>query len=353
MLNMNPLDATSLGYSPLHAGLSHSGYAIFIHENALSFLNQAIQDNYASFKLIKKIIAMRSNPRPWDGGIKIGTTDHRQLAIEAIWVTYFIESGCVYIENITPNFNAPGKHELSGLHLVSKRPDGWHIERAYVNDITTKHAAINGHNNDLNIAATEIMPHQLLSAYSDDEINEYTLFHNPAKGIFSSYYDSTRDKFGYSTPLTKRFSELLQSTQKKQNEIKWVTHNQGSLIFTQAINLHNKKNASSLNKHSVFFQNPANNMLASSMILNKAQVKLHNENYRNRPVSNLLPSSSQTHPYQAPFSPFALMYGMMPLALTCTNYSSHKRSKKEVRHYGEKVASTTRNVVKRIMNKVV
>lgn len=353
MLNMNPLDATRLGYSPLHSGLSHSGYAIFIHENALSFLNQAIQDNYASFKLIKKIIAMRSNPRPWDGGIKKGATDHRQLAIEAIWVNYFIESGCVYIENITPNFNVSGKHELSGLHLVSKRPDGWHIDRAYVNEVTTKHAAINGFNSDLNIAATEIMPHQLLNAYSDEEINEYTLFHNPAKGVFSSCYDSTRDKLGYSTPLTKRFSELLQSTQKKQNEIKWVTHNQGSLIFTQAVNHHNKKIGSSLNKHSVYFQNPTNNMLTSRTILNKAQVSLLNANANNHTTRYVTPPGTMTQPSQASFSPFTLMFGMMPLALTSTNYAAHKRSNKDIRHYGEKVASSSRGVVKRLMNKAV
>lgn len=353
MLNMYPLDATALGYSPLHPGLSHSGYAIFIHENALGFLNQAIQDNYASFKLVRRIIAMRSNPRPWDGGIKRGTTDHRQLAIEGIWVNYFIESGCVYIENITPNFNAASKHELPGLHLVSKSSDGWRISRAYVNDITTKYAAINGHDNNLNSAATEIMPHQLLSAYSDEEINEYTLFHNPAKGVFSSYYDSTRDKLGFTPPLTKRFSELLQSTQKKQSEVKWVTHNQGSLIFTQAINFHNKMFGGSLNKHSVYFQNPANNMLTSNKILNRAQVRLHNGNNNIGTTCYVKPSSSMTQLSRATFSPFTLMYGMMPLALSSTNYAEHKITNKDIRHYGEKVASSSRGVVKRLMNKVV
>lgn len=97
---MTPLEATKIGYTSLHPGLSHSGYAIFIHENALNFLNKAIQDNYPSFKLIRKLISMRSNPRPWDGGIRKGKTDHRQLSIEGLWVNYFISNGCVFIDSI-------------------------------------------------------------------------------------------------------------------------------------------------------------------------------------------------------------------------------------------------------------
>lgn len=116
---MTPLEATKIGYTSLHPGLSHSGYAIFIHENALNFLNEAIQDNYASFKLIKKLVSMRSNPRPWDGGIKKGTTDQRQLSIENIWVNYFISNGCVYIDSIKPNNKPKASQELAGMTEVT------------------------------------------------------------------------------------------------------------------------------------------------------------------------------------------------------------------------------------------
>jgi len=98
--------------------LSKSGYIIYIHSDALDFLNNAIQDNYASFNLIKEIVSMRSNPRPLDGGVKKGTVDHRQLVVKGAWVNYFIENGCVYIESIVHNALANKADELAGIHHV-------------------------------------------------------------------------------------------------------------------------------------------------------------------------------------------------------------------------------------------
>ena len=102
---MNTLQSIKLGYSPLHPGLAHSGYAIFIHDHALVFLNGAVQENYPGLKLIKKIVAMRSNPRPWDAGVKKGTTELRQLSIDGVWVNYFISNGVVYIYWINQQHN--------------------------------------------------------------------------------------------------------------------------------------------------------------------------------------------------------------------------------------------------------
>jgi len=121
---MTPLEATKIGYTSLHPGLSHSGYAIFIHENALNFLNKAVQDNYPSFKLIRKLVSMRSNPRPWDAGIKKGKTDHRQLTIEGLWVNYFISNGCVYIDSIRLNTIAEaGANPLKNEYLNNPTQD--------------------------------------------------------------------------------------------------------------------------------------------------------------------------------------------------------------------------------------
>ena len=54
---MTSLDAAKRGYSPLHPGMSHSGYAIFIHADALSFLNEAIQDYHCKIVLLKSTLA--------------------------------------------------------------------------------------------------------------------------------------------------------------------------------------------------------------------------------------------------------------------------------------------------------
>lgn len=353
------------GFAPLHATLSHSGYAIYIHSNALSFLNEAIQDNYASFKLIKKIIAMRSNPRPWDGGIKKGTTDHRQLAIDGIWVNYFIESGCVYIDNITFNHNAKKRHEPAGLHLVKRDNNEWIISKTYVKDITTSYAAVNGQNNTRAIAAIKVMPVQLVNAYSGEEINEFTLFHNPTHNIFADTYESARDKLGFTTPVTKSFSKLLLKTQQQQHEVKWVAHSQGGAIFSQAVNVHNKNIGSSLNKHTVFFQASANNMMMTKTILNKAGVKLHKDGYNNSPIdgvpqviglnalTDVLMKPSITSLARLAGSPLAFFPGMIPMAFTSTNFSTHTMPYEGLGNYGKKVVNSSKNMINNLVQRIV
>ena len=152
------------GFVPLHPPLSNNGYHIHIHPRALSFLNDAIQDNHASFNLIKKIVAMRSNPRPWDGGIKKGTADHRQIAIDGILVNNFIESGCVCIDGIRYNPNARKRHEPAGLHMIKRKGLEWEVSQFYVKDIKTTHVAINGQNNNRSVAV-DVMSIQLTDAY--------------------------------------------------------------------------------------------------------------------------------------------------------------------------------------------
>jgi len=371
---MTPLQATGFGYSPLHPGLSHSGYAIFIHEKALNFLNNAIQDDYASFTLIKKIISMRSNPRPWDSGIKKGATDHRQLAIDGVWVNYFIDSGCVYIDTITHNRSAKAWQEPAGLHLVSKENNKWIIKRSYLTEITTEYAAINGQNNSRDEAALKVMPAQLEDAYRDEEINEFTLFHIPTQGVFADAYESTKDKLGLTTPTTRSLSELLQKSQRQQHNIKWVTHNQGSLTFTQAVNAHNKTLGSSLDRHTVFFQSPAGH-LSAKKIINDAGIRFHKQGYNKSPggkpsvlsglstaIDTMINRNLKSIARFA-LSPLALIPGLVPMSFAVASAPARKGTGesriRKVSNYSnttdssdKKVASTSAKIVKTMINRV-
>ncbi len=275
---MNTLQAISLGFSPLHPHLAYSGYAIFIHEQALSFLNERIQDNYSSLKLIKKIIAMRSNPRPWDGGIKVGSTDHRQLAIDGIWINYFIDSGIVYIDSIFHNINHNKNTELAGLHHIVKENGGWSIKQTYINEIDTQYAAVNGANNNRDMAIN-IMPAQLEQAYKGENITEFTLFHNPTQCDFSDKYQSSRIKISQPDSIIERFSQLLHVVQQKQQDLKWVTHKQGCALFMQAVKAHARDIGGSLDKHTVFFQQPNLNVSQTKRDLRHSNIKLHKQGY--------------------------------------------------------------------------
>jgi len=375
---MTPLKATGFGYSPLHPGLSHSGYAIFIHEKALNFLNDAIQDDYASFKLIKKIISMRSNPRPWDSGIKKGATDHRQLAIDGVWVNYFIDSGCVYIDTISHNRSAKARQEPAGLHLVARENNSWVIKRTYLNEISTEYAAINGQNNSRDVAAVKVMPAQLEDAYRDEEIHEFTLFHAPTQGIFADAYESAKEKLGLTTPVTKSLSKLLQKAQQQQKSIKWVTHNQGNITFIQAVNAHNKISGSSLDKHTVFFQAPVGHLLSSKKVLDNAGIKLHKQGYNNNSgtstsLTNGLDTAIATmlnrnlkSIARFALSSLALVPGLVPMSFAAANSDARKGSG-EARSHAErktskhsnsadssdkKVASTSVKIVKTMINRV-
>lgn len=365
MIDMNNAAQNKTEFTPLHPSLSHTGYAIHIHSDALNFLNNAIQDNYASHKLVKKLVSMRSNPRPWDSGMKKGVTDYRQLAIDGIWVNYFIGNGCVYIESITYNPSAKAKHEPAGLHKVELLQGRWIITETYLKEVNTAHGAVNGQNNNRATAAETIMPNQLLDAYKEDKIHEFTLFHNPTVSVFADTYESAKDKMGLTNSMTKSFSKLLHNTQRNQQNVKWVTHSQGGAIFSQAVKFHNKSIGSTLDKQTVFFQASANNMLITKRILKKAQVKLHKNGYNNSPIdgvpqvvglnsiTDVILKPSLTSLARLALAPLALMPGLLPLAFTSPRFSTHSTPYDGLGNYGKKVANESSKSLKRMIGKMV
>ncbi|GLS25045.1 hypothetical protein [Marinibactrum halimedae] len=185
------------------------------------------------------------------------------------------------------------KEEKPTMYLIAKDDKGlWRIKHADVNKINTKYAAINGQSNDLE-KATWLMGRYLEHHYGASEVREYTLFHNPSEGGGWDTWESNRDKIGglLSTPISRQFSGVLEANQHNDNAISWLAHSQGTIIFTQAVNLYNRGRSRSrivgainkirdvsyegtLNNHSAIFQGTAAHVATARQTLAKAGITL-------------------------------------------------------------------------------
>jgi len=209
-------------------------------------------------------------------------------------VQYRIGNGQVVVFNIEPQKKLQiqrDKLEKPGLYNVKKNSKGiWSIS-AKVDKVTTPHAAVNGMLNNLT-KATWLMGSHIEHAYGKN-ISNYTLFHNPSGGWFMpDLWESTRDKTGFSTAVTKQFSQVLTHTQTAGNKTKWVAHSQGGLIFTEAVRyalnggsstaFHQLKlngarhpdKGSVLDNHKVSFHGNANNIWRSKKLMERAGINI-------------------------------------------------------------------------------
>jgi len=123
-------------------------------------------------------------------------------------------------------------------------------------------------------------------------ISEYTLFHNPSDGEgWKDTWESVQDKFGFTTDVTKKFANVLQRTKTEEQQVKWVAHSQGGLIFAEAVRytlngnsgmaitggfngIFRKDKGQVLDNHSVSFHGNANNNKRSKLLFDRAGVKV-------------------------------------------------------------------------------
>ncbi len=260
-----------------------SGYAakIFQKERALHF-NRNLQ---------KTIASLRGNPRPTFGGyLKKGTVDTRTTESDSHYISYNIANGQVLVFNIYPKKHIKlqrDKLEKIEVYKVKKNNEGiWEAEKT--NLVTTPYAAVNGQSND-RAKATWLMAAHLEWEFGKNTINEYTLFHNPSVGGPGDTWESIQDKFGITTDVSKKLSDILVKTQENKHQTQWMVHSQGGLIFAEAVRYHLNGNRSwaitggfngifrkdkgeSLNMHSVAFHGNANNNLRSSILFKRAGI---------------------------------------------------------------------------------
>jgi len=269
-----------------------SGYNILLSGYANKILIKERSLNYG-LSLQKAISSLRSDTRPVTGYLKKGTVDTRVFDAPYHRIWYKVFSGQVFVYNIELKDNLQlqrDKLEKIGVYKVKKNAQGVWEAKEKIDSVTTAYAAVNGQSNNLN-KATWLMGAHLEFEFGKDSFNEYSLFHNPSVGGMGDTWESLKDKFGITTEVTKKFSTLLQQTQNSKNKTKWVAHSQGGLIFSEAVRYQLNGNSSwaitggfngvfrddngeLLNMHSVAFHGNANNDSRSSVLFERAGVKV-------------------------------------------------------------------------------
>ncbi len=101
--------------------------------------------------------------------------------------------------------------------------------------ITTEHAAVNGMQNDLGKAAWLMGVHTQV-AYKDDNVKDYTLFHNPSDNTVLDLVECTFDKrAGTKSHNAQHLAAVLHQRQSQGKATKWTVHSQGTIIFCAAL----------------------------------------------------------------------------------------------------------------------
>jgi len=259
----------------LSSPLNRVGYDIYIQKRIQDFLG--ILSPYQILAVSQKIYSLASNPRPEDARHKKNTVNKCYVpeTNTGFSISYEIIEGAVYIKAIIPDQNGEGNHkEIPGVYHVKRNTttNEWEETRLSGYEVKTPFAALNGQSNVLK-DARDLMAEHVKYAY-DKNLSEYTLFHNPSDGGVWDTYESSQDKQGKTTGVSKEFSKVLNSVQVKGAPVKWVAHSQGGVIFTEAVRHHVVQGGGSLNSNSVWFHAGANNKKKTGRYLPLAGVEV-------------------------------------------------------------------------------
>ena len=145
--------------------------------------------------------------------------------------------------------------------------------------IQTRHAAVNGMQNDLQ-KAQWLMGTHLDVAYPEAEVQEYTLFHNPTDGIaLSDLAECIWDKVAplpfMASCQVRHLADLLWEQQMSRQQTDWVVHSQGAIIFKAAVRHHLTVRAGcKLDRHTVAFHAGGSVLVSTKPVLEKAGIKI-------------------------------------------------------------------------------
>ena len=275
------------------SNISTSGYKVFLTGYADHVITSEV-DNYASYSLEVHINQLRSNPRSVQNSLLMkNTVDTRKVSTGKYNLWYKIVSGQIVIFNIElqDQFqNARDRLEKPGLYKIKKTAQGHWVKEFAATRIATQHAAVNGMKNNL-AKATWLMGSHLDFEYGKSTMKEFTLFHNPSIGFGGDFWESIKDKLGFTTEVTQKFSKVLQDSQKAGKEIKWVAHSQGGIVFSEGVRYFLNGNSSwailggfngvfkdkediDLSHHKVAFHGNASNNFRSKLLYDRAGIEV-------------------------------------------------------------------------------
>jgi hypothetical protein len=276
-----------------------TGNKLYIEPAAQHFFNG--MNNYEQMAVAKGIDALRSIKQPLDGASHKLRPNFFKLKKDPgvagnYLIGYEIFSKRVVVTSIKFNRNILFKqpntnNERNANYLVERTNNtrftnkfmpsrenmndlksSWGSEARPVTHINTTHAAVNGMLNDFK-KAVWLMGTHVDYAYQEDNVGDYTLFHNPTETLWPDLYECTRDQIGITTENAKHLAAVLAQVQRSGKPVKWVVHSQGGIIFTQAVKYHLKSQLGSLHHNSVIFHSGGHKKRVTERILCEAGIK--------------------------------------------------------------------------------
>ncbi|MBU3070907.1 hypothetical protein KOI40_13865 [Aestuariicella sp. G3-2] len=286
MLNNKPMwlfkldvESDMSGYEVVLSGYAQHVYQCELPSDEIGDLNSSL-------------VKLRSMPYGFsEKRLKGSVSTYSVVAKGSFRIDYQIYNGRVVIFNIQPVSKLKKLRDATeqpGVYRVKRNSYGsWRVV-GRTDQVTTAYAAVNGQSN--NLAKAQWLMGSHISVEFGEGVQEFSLYHNPSIGGYGDTWESVQDKLGFTTPVTRQFSKVLEKTQKAGNQTEWVVHSQGGLIFTEGVRyllnnhsswalrhltfngINHKQQSSLLDKQKVAFHGNANNNWRSSRLLERAGI---------------------------------------------------------------------------------
>ncbi|HET8899922.1 MAG TPA: hypothetical protein VFN09_14225 [Rhodanobacteraceae bacterium] len=183
----------------------------------------------------------------------------------------------------TPQFEELGNNSERVIRQL--RASWMTAKPAPTHRIETRHAAVNGMQNNLDKAAW-LMGAHLETAYADGAQSidsNYTLFHNPTEGFAKDLVECGFDKQNQlaRSSCSRHLAAVLKEAQARGHRTRWVAHSQGAIIFTAAVEFVLKHYGMRLDCHSVCLHSSGGDVELVKMVCTRAGIVV--EHVRNNP----------------------------------------------------------------------
>ncbi|EOB3674311.1 hypothetical protein ACHELX_001121 [Vibrio vulnificus] len=101
-------------------------------------------------------------------------------------------------------------------------------------NVRTMHATVNGMLNPYS-KAVGLMGLHTEVAYKEDNLKEYTLFHNPSDSGTLDLIECSFDKTRFTSHNAQHLSAVMKQCAESGKQVKWTVHSQGAIIFNSAL----------------------------------------------------------------------------------------------------------------------
>ncbi|SBS35709.1 hypothetical protein MSP8887_02447 [Marinomonas spartinae] len=164
---------------------------------------------------------------------------------------------------------------------LTKIQNAWSPTPKPTTQVRTEHAAVNGMQNELT-KATWLMGTHLDTAYQSDNIQAYTLFHNPTDKFMLDVVECAFDrKKGNTSHNAQHLAAVLAQNQQQGKKVKWLVHSQGAIIFCSALQYYRHNYIGDLSTQQVAIHGTGSDL---SLLKNMAKnLRIHVNSVRNNP----------------------------------------------------------------------